>query len=353
MGRRGVWRIGLVIAMVLLAVPGGSAAKSSPGAEREIQPARVAGYMDLGKRGGYSVGLVLPDERTVLLYVSKSKRAGVRSAYFYTAYAVRNQASLARGVIRARLGSLGMFSLRFRPNGRVERQTVQSGCEGPLAFTEYGRFVGHAAFHGERGYLRLSLSGGAGVIGHSFRLRCEKGEADERLPGSLPGYVAPGSFFSSPGNIALLYASSRRHGRYVGVAAGHREEEPPGAEVRVGSFERRGKMAIGRYGVVYAGPGTLLTSLPGVHPATATLDPPAPFFGQAGYQEEAADARRWTGTLGVELPGLRLPLTGPGFHVRLCVLNPLYAPRTGCDFFKAPPPPPVERPALRLGWTLP
>ena len=119
----------------------------------------------------------------------------------------------------------------------------------------------------------------------------------------------------------------------------------------VASLERRRKMAIGRYGIVYGGAGTLLTSLPGVHPATATLDPPAPFSGQAVYQEKAADSRRWTGPLAVELPGLRLPLTGPGFHTRLCVLNPLYAPRTGCDFFKAPPPPPVERPALRLGWT--
>ncbi|HXQ88194.1 MAG TPA: hypothetical protein VN733_01020, partial [Solirubrobacterales bacterium] len=166
----------------------------------------------------------------------------------------------------------------------------------------------------------------------------------------LLGYVTPGSFFSAEGNIALLYASSRRHGRYVGVAAGHREEEPPGAEVRIGSFERRGKMAIGHYGIASGGRGTLLTSLPGVHPATATLDPPAPFYGQASYEEEAVDSRHWTGTLGVELPGLRLPLTGPGFQARLCVLNPLYAPRTGCDFFKAPPPPADERPALRLGW---
>jgi len=264
---------------------------------------------------------------------------------------VRSQASLARGVVRARFGSLGGLSLRFRPNGRVEAQeSVQSGCEGTPAFTEYGRFVGHADFRGERGYLRLSRSGSAGAISHSFRLRCEKGAADERLPGSLLGYVAPGSFFSDEGDIALLYASSRRHGRYVGITAGHGEEEPPGAEVRVGSFERRGKMAIGHYGFLSAGRGTLLTTLPGVHPASATLDPPAPLYGQASYREDAAASRRWSGGLGIEFPGLRLPLTGPGFHARLCVLNPLYAPRTGCDFFKAPPPPADERPALSLGW---
>src|SRR6187402_3909912 len=172
---RSAWGIGLALAMVLLAAPSGAAAKPRPDAGHEIQPARVAGFIDLGTRGGHRVGLVLPDERTAILYVYKFKRAGDRSAFFANTYAVRNQASLARGVIRARLGSLGGLALRFRPNGRVERQAAQPGCEGSPAFTEYGRFAGHAAFRGERGYLRLSLSGGAGAITHSFRLRCERG----------------------------------------------------------------------------------------------------------------------------------------------------------------------------------
>jgi hypothetical protein len=347
---RGAWRVGLMVAMVLVAVPGSAEAKSRSRAGHEIQPARVAGYIDLGRKDGYRIGLILPDERTAVLYVDKFKRAGDRSGFFATTYAVRTPASLARGAVRVQFGSLGRLSLRFRPNGRIERQSVQPGCVGASGFTEYGRFAGHAVFRGERGYLRLSSSGGAGAIAHSFRLRCEKGDAEELPPGSLLGYVTPRSFFSGEGNIALLYASSRRHGRYVGVLAGHREEEPPGAEVKIGSFERRRRMAIGHYGFVAGGRGTLLTSLPGVHPATATLDPPAPFSGRAGYQENASGSRRWTGNLAVEFPGLRLPLTGPGFDVRLCVLNPLYAPRAGCDFFKAPPPPPDERPALRLGW---
>jgi hypothetical protein len=99
-------------------------------------------------------------------------------------------------------------------------------------------------------------------------------------------------------------------------------------------------MAIG-HGVYLNGPpGTLLTSLPGAHPATATLAPPPPFYGGAAYSEES-DA--WTGSLGVKLAGLSLPLTGPGFHVHLCVVNPL-RDRGGCDFFKMEPPP-DERPA--------
>jgi hypothetical protein len=95
-------------------------------------------------------------------------------------------------------------------------------------------------------------------------------------------------------------------------------------------------MAVGRYALVLAPPGTLLTSSPGVHPATATLAPPAPFFGEATYLEKSGDSHRWTGTLGVNLAGLKLPLIGSRFHVRLCVLNPLNT-RNGCDFFKAEP----------------
>jgi len=105
-------------------------------------------------------------------------------------------------------------------------------------------------------------------------------------------------------------------------------------------------MAIG-HGVYLDGPaGTLLTSLPGAHPATATLAPPPPFYGEAAYSEKS-DA--WTGNLGVNLAGSKLSLTGPAFDVHLCVVNPL-RDRDGCEFFKAELPP-DERPA-RPGWVL-
>jgi hypothetical protein len=94
-------------------------------------------------------------------------------------------------------------------------------------------------------------------------------------------------------------------------------------------------MAIGHGVYLHGPPGTLLTNPPGTHPAMATLAPPEPFYGEAAYLEES-DA--WTGTLGVNLAGSRLPLTGPDFHVHLCVVNPL-RDRDDCDFFKAEPPP--------------
>jgi hypothetical protein len=332
---------------MLIAVAATAEAKPGHRASFEIQPAGTSGYVDLGKSGGYRIGLFMPTDRVAILYTFRIRAKGDRGAIFSNLYAVHDRRSLAHGVIRARLGSLGAVSLRFRPSGRVEKRGLRPGCEGRPSITEYGRFVGRATFHGEGDYLHFSLSGGAGVIVRSFRLRCERDEALDLAQRRLRAYVAPGSFFATRGDIALLYATARDHGRYIGITAGHREESPPGAEVRIGIFESRREMAIGRYALVSAPPGTLLTSFPGVHPATATLSPPAPFFGEATYREKSADSRSWTGTLGVNLAGLKLPLTGPRFHTRLCVLNPLKTPRDGCDFFKAEPQF-DERPA-RLG----
>jgi len=81
-------------------------------------------------------------------------------------------------------------------------------------------------------------------------------------------------------------------------------------------------------------PGTLTTSMPGAHPAFATLTPPAPFFGEGNFLEGAApESSSWIGTLGVSFPGLDLPLTGQQFETSLCIVSPLKVP-AGCDFRK-------------------
>ncbi len=335
--------VGFVVVAVLIAVAGTAQAKVSQRTNFEVQPANTSGFVDLGKVGRYRAGLFMPNDRVAMLYLSRRKMKGkweVLSSSV-SVYAVHSRRSLARGVIRARFGSLGSVSLRFHPNGRVrEGGSQQRECEGPPSFTEFGRFVGRATFRGEDDYFHFSLPGGSGGISRSFRLRCERGEAVDLTRGSLRAYMAyadPGSFFAMQGDIALLYASAREHGRYIGIMAGHEAESLPGAEVRIRILESRGGMAIGRYALVPGHAGTLLTSSPGVHPATATLAPPAPFSGEGAYLEEGpAGLPNWAGTLSVNFPGLTLPLTGPRFHVRLCVLRALKV-RKGCNFFKAEP----------------
>ena len=339
--------VGLMIATVLLAVAGPGEAKPRRVAKLEVQRGNTVGFLRLGKERGYRIFLYMPNKRVVLFYAVRIQRVGDDNlGLTYSIYATRNRGNLEHGVVRARFGSLGRASLRFRPDGRVRREDPQGGCEGGDETAEYGSFAGHLSFRGEGSYFHVSSPRGKAYLARSPRLRCEKGQADEAPPRSLRKYVAPTPLFQDEDSIALLYASTRSHGRYVGITAMHSEESPPGADVALGILDSRQGMAIGHAAYLEGSAGTLLTSLPGVHPATATLAPPAPFHGKATYSEETG---AWTGTLGVTLAGLKVPLAGPDYRVHLCVINPL-RDKDGCEFFKAEPPN-FERPA-RLGRAL-
>jgi hypothetical protein len=333
---------GLVVA-VLLAAAGAGQARSRHGGKIEVQRASAYGGVYLGKEKGYRIALLMPSDRVVAFYAYRYRLKGDLGSVEYHIYAVHNRGVLRHGVVRARFGSLGTVSLRFRPGGRVRRGRPEEGCEGGREITEYGRFVGHLSFRSEGNVLHVSSPEGGAQISRSPRLRCKKGWAQAPAPRSLRKYVAAPPLFPDQNSIALIYASARRHGRYVGVTATHMEESPPGADVQLQVLEARKGMAIGHGAYLVGGPGTLLTTLPGVHPATASLAPPPPFYGEAAYSEEAGT---WTGTLGVNLAGVKLPLAGPGFHVHLCVTNPL-KDKDGCEFFKTESPS-DERPAARL-----
>jgi hypothetical protein len=345
-GRLSLVAVGLLVAVVLLAVAGVGQAKSRGGGT-EVQKALTSGYLLLGEQKGYELVLYMPSNRVVLFYAIRSDRVkGDRFGISYSIYAARNRGNLKDGVVRARFGSLGRVSLRFRPSGRTSRRDPRSGCEGGLRTTRPGRFVGHLRFRGEGDYFHVRSPEGKGFVMQSPRLECEKGQADPSPPRSLRAWATPVLAFDDRDSIALLSAAARSDGRSVRIVAKHADGAPPGADVQVAFVEPGHGMAIG-HGAFLQGPaGTLLTSPPGAHPAAATLAPPAPFFGKATYAEEAG---AWTGNFGVKLAGLRLPLTGPEFKVRLCVVNPL-KDKDGCEFPQAKPLF-VERPA-RPGWAL-
>lgn len=340
-GRLSLVAVGLMTMATLFTAIGTGQARPRRAGKVEVQRADTVGFLPLGNERGYKIALYMPNDRVVIFYaVRNEKLKGDSFNVRYSLYAARNLGDLEHGVVRARFGSIGRVSLRFRPGGRVRRRDPQPGCEGGSEIAEEGRFAGHLSFHSEGNYFHVSSAKGEAYIAHSPRLRCEKGQALESPPRSLRKYVASTPVFFDENSIALLYASARSHGRYVGITAMHPEDSSPGADVQLGIVESRHGMAIGHGLYLNGPPGTLLTSLPGAHPATATLAPPPPFYGEAAYSEES---EAWTGTLGVKLAGLSLPLTGPGFHVHLCVVNPL-KDKDGCNFFKVEPPA-DERPA--------
>jgi hypothetical protein len=338
MRRRGLWLIGL--GAIVLAMPASAAAAPKPRRpQREIQQPMTTGFAYLGKSAGYEVGVLTPSSHVVLLAVFRSSPPGERPfAYSQAVYAVRPQKSIDSGVLRASFGAIGRINLRFRPSGKTKVGHTEKHCRGRSPQTEFGVYRGTMSLRGEHGYFRIHAHRASGTRSQTFRLSCARGQAVKDKARSLYESAAPvqGFFVSSAGgSIALLLAVSRRDGRYVYLRAAHMQGDGPGAEVQAGAVEREPGMAIGRSAVSEGGEGTLLTSLPGVHPATATLAPPAPFHGTADLVESSSTSHSWTGSLGVSFPGLDLPLTGSSFGTSLCVESP-FKTRLPCDFRKLP-----------------
>lgn len=335
--RRGSWLVGLsAIALVLPPVAIAAAGPLTPG--RETQRPNTGGLVYLGKAGGYEIAISNPDPHVAFLYVDRFRRGESNGTYAQAAYAVRPSSSLASGVLRARFGTIGRVALRFQPGGKVKVGRRAKHCRGSRPQTEFGVYRGSVSLRGEGGYFHLRTRAAAGTRNRTFRLSCAHGQAHQVQSKALYEYVFPSEGFittNGAGNIAQLRAVSEAGGRYVSVRASHFQGSGPGAEVRASTLEQQPGMAIGRTVEVNGEAGTLLTSLPGEHPATAMLAPPAPFHGKAEYAENSATSHRWTGTLAVSLPGLDVPLTGASFATSLCVLSPFKA-RLPCDFRDTP-----------------
>jgi hypothetical protein len=322
---------------IALAMPAAASAVVRPQPPaREIQQATTSGVAYLGEAGGYEIGVANPSRHVAILYINRIGEDG--GSFTGTAYAVRPQSSIESGVLRARFGALGTVALRFRPSGKTKIGHPGRHCSGRAPQTEDGEYQGSVSLRGEDGYFHIRTEKASGIRRRTFQLTCAPGQAhnDESKP--LFAYVAPNEGFtvsSGGGSIALLLAISKYGGRFVYLRAAHMQGADPGAEVQAGALEEEPGMAIGHSAEVGGGEGTLLTSLPGAHPATATLAPPAPFHGEANFVENSSTSHSWTGTLGVNFPGLDLPLAGSTYATSLCVLSPFKA-GPPCDFRKLP-----------------
>lgn len=329
----------LVLALLSLLMSASIARASD---RSEVQPANTEAFIYLGASRGYELGISMPNPRIAVLYVFRFPDWESSQVFTQSAYAVRVSGDLLeRGVVRARFPSLGKVSLRFKPSGKRRVRPVRKQCRGRPNVLEFGTFRGLVSLEGEDGYFRVAARSVGGSLRRTARLVCRDGEAAQDQAGApLSDYVTPGfGFFysSGSGTIALLRAQADTGSRLIGIRAAHREGDPPGAEVQVGALEWRSRMAIGRSVIVDEGPpGTFTTSMPGIHPAFATLAPPAPFYGEGNYLENSSTSHSWTGTLGVSLPGLNLPLAGADFKTSLCVVSPLVTP-AGCDFIEPKP----------------
>jgi hypothetical protein len=304
-----------------------------------VQPAHMQLISYLGRSGGYEVAFVIPDFGVGILYVDHITEDG---DYVATAYAVRLHGDAGKGHFTARFPGIGEIAVRFQHKGRRRVGHNQRGCKGPLPVREDGFVRGEIKLKGERGYFHVSRRLAGAQLKRTFQLACTSDHAsyEDVEVGSPPrAYLAP-SFgigsFNGHSTTAVLYAFARTEGRYIAMRAAHIQDAPPGAELQAGVLEGDRRMAIAHNAGVQGEAGTLLTSLPGEHPASATLSPPAPFHGQAEFLENSTHSHGWTGSLGISFPGFDIPLTGHGYYTSLCVISPLKFPQ-GCDFVKPKP----------------
>jgi hypothetical protein len=331
---RFVWVAAAVMLLALSAVPGAPASTRAHRRHVEVREPHSSAMLYLGERDGYEIALRLEEPDEAILYVATFEDD--TEAATTTAYGAHFRGSLPFGTLRARFGAVGSVAVRFRPGGKARSHRLPQNCTGRRPRGETGAFVGRISLHGEGGYFRVSTRHAVGSRSRSFRVRCRvRGTRTVYPPPSLRDAVEPSlsfGFGSGGGSVAMLEAYEREGGREVFWRAAHMEEAKPGAELEAGAFEYQGKMPVGRTAYAPEAPaGTLLTTLPGERPPTATLKPPAPFLGEAEYVGTAPTSHSLTGSLAVQFPGLLQPLAGPGFASSLCVLSPLRDP-DGCDF---------------------
>lgn len=322
--------------MLALAVPAGVSARV--GAHRrhiEVVKPTAAATLALGNVHGNLVHVDFEEPDLAVLVVGKVDWS--RLAVAATDYGAHFHGSLRGGRVTADFGAVGSVSLRFRPGGKVRKRPAGRGCEGKPARLESGHWVGKVSLRGEGGYFAISTGSTAGELERTFRLRCHvRRPSPPPRPESLRERIEPhiGSSIASIllGTVSSLEAVDTEDHRVVEMRAAHANGAGPGAEVEAGAFEYQGRMPVGRtVQVLKARPGSLVTTLPGEHPATATLKPGAPFSGEASYLATAPTSHSWTGTLAVHFPGLTVALTGPNFYSSLCVVSTLVKPH-GCEF---------------------
>jgi hypothetical protein len=248
-------------------------------------------------------GFQLPASNSYTLdVIAEPARAG-SPAYLFVFVTKRNggvryqaPATVTNTSMHADLGELGEISVSFQRTN----QATSAPCGKETVRFDSGRYEGKIEFHGEEGYADVEATSAPGSMEFLLSgLLCDEDlfnfdDSPRRARGAELHVRNPalGPELSvskkRPGAAALITASMReyRDGISIERVTGLRM---PGAAFR---YDRRLR--------------------------TATVRPPAPFFGSARFDLGKKAGRRWSGDLTVDLPGRSgVPLTGPTLRATL------------------------------------
>jgi hypothetical protein len=290
-------------ALVLLLFAGfavvGSAASDAVAARRA--PRSLARF-ELRGSDGYRASVEASGPR---LRLTLERRA--KPVYALVRYSASGKTSA--DAVSAKLGHLGRISVRFTPTGTARRVWPPHECDGPAVPGRVGTFSGTIRFRGEDGYVELNAERAAGRAATSSRWSCGPGTGFLSRTASSSAAVPEEE--AEPPNFAVLAATARTGGRQFFALASHPDErELP--FFAAATNERRQGMRIQRL-VSVAGPTRSFVFEDNLR--SATVEPPAPFSGSAGFERVAKGRKSWTGDLSVSFPGRSgVPLAGPKFE---------------------------------------
>lgn len=301
-GGRSTWAV-VIAALVLLALPVSAVAK--PGFFVE-EPQRWSEF-SLRATNGYRVQVSAAPtrrKRDPNVFISASK--GQRDTVQYMARGI----SAEDGSIKAKLPGVGRISVRFNEL-KVSREAIADNCKGRASVIRHGLFEGRIELHGERGYTSLHSHSARGTIRQSFRQVCDQREPGHREAGGGGSFHLKTLLAGRDGKRRFSFSVSR-------FDLGPKFGEPSVFFSASSSTQHHGFFVINSVSAD-GKPSTFLTPDPAGTLENASVSPPAPFHGSATFHLDSPTSASWTGTLGVELPGVGdVPIAGDDFWAALC-----------------------------------
>lgn len=278
MGRLGRSRARWLAAGLACLVLGVVAAPPASGAEEEEREG-FAGAFQVKASNGYSITALVSQRRSdgqgfLLLFVTRKGNGVLYSA----------RAKVTPDEVEADLGPLGEIDFDLVLSGREKRE--RSSCDPQPVEFPAGVYRGTFEFRGEEGFTRASTARTRLLIKPLLSIICPgDGGGGETFGPGLPG--------------ARLRVFARGQARRLSFQV---NANRPGAQVfyEARTQEVRDGIEISRF-VEGTAPGGAFDYDPLLR--TATLAPPAPFSGSAGFHRAAPPTNRWTGNLAIDLPG--------------------------------------------------
>jgi hypothetical protein len=269
------------------------AARRAPRSLARFEPRASNGYRASVEAAGPRLRLTL------------EKRA--KPGFALVRYSAR--ARTTPGGVSARLGGLGRIAVRFTPTGTAHQVWPPHECDGVPVVGKVGVFHGTIRFRGEDGYVELDARRAEGRAATSSVWSC--GPHTGFLSRAAASSAASDEGEAEPPVYAVLAAATPATGRQFFALASHPDErELP--FFSAATSERRQGMGIQR---VVSVPGPTRSFVFTDNLRSATVEPPAPFSGSAGFERVAKGRTTWAGDLSVSFPGRPdVPLAGPKFE---------------------------------------